>query len=436
MTDQELILKRKKRRMKRIRKLVFTSVITCLILVSSTYAWFIGMQEVNVESFEVEISTADSLLLSLNGKDWTKDLSFARSNLDEKSYTVDKDVNGNVVTKPAFHWPQYKGWGLFPLSSVGDMDSTVSRMKLYEKASVATTYGGYRLLSSRVNNYGKATLPGERIQDGYVAFDLFIKNSSGTQYIQDLNIEDEEPIYLTTNSFVGVGNNGVAGHGVENSVRLAFAQIGRVNGFNNNEETIQDITCSNTGEKSSIDYTTGICRNASIWEPNDLLHEEVSIKWYNKVCRQRIGEDTDLEESYDRTKLCMPVKNGKYSKTYAIYDKVESSDNIDVYDGDDYNTYPVTGDKGVVEFDYFTDTEKLFKGTLRPEFMLLAPNSITKVRVYIYIEGQDIDNFDYSSEGRQIKISFGFSKERLTTEDINYNGPELPEDVYPNTATE
>ena len=431
MTEDELRKKKKKRHKKRIRKLIFTTVVSCLILISSTYAWFIGMQEVNVEPFEIEISSADSLLLSLNGNDWDKTISFSRADLEQKSYSITKTVDGEEVSEYSFNWPTYKGWGLVPLSSVGEMDSTVSRMKLFEKAGVSTTAGGLRLLSSRVNNYGAPMRPGEKAQDGYVAFDLFIKNFSGTNYIQELNILDEEPIYLTTNSSVGVGDNGVQGHGVENSVRVAFAQIGRVNGYNTNSETIQKISCDNGTDKNSIDYITGICRTAQIWEPNDIYHEDVAIKEYDRICRQRIGEDISLDESYDRSKRCNALENLKYSKTYSIFEKITSDMNIDVYDGDDYNGYTVVGDNGLREHDFFTDTEKNYTGTLRPEFMLLAANSITKVRIYIYIEGQDIDNFDFSSEGRQIKVNFGFSKQRLTTEDIEYTGPKLPEDVYP-----
>ena len=64
--------------------------------------------------------------------------------------------------------------------------------------------------------------------------------------------------------------------------------------------------------------------------------------------------------------------------------------------------------------------------------MYLAPNSITKVRVYIWIEGQDIDNYDFAQLGRQISVNFGFTKERFYGEDINYDGADetgLPEDV-------
>ena len=58
--------------------------------------------------------------------------------------------------------------------------------------------------------------------------------------------------------------------------------------------------------------------------------------------------------------------------------------------------------------------------------MTLAPNSITKVRVYVFIEGQDIDNYDFASLGKKISVNFGFTKERYNGEDINYEGTPIP----------
>ena len=62
-------------------------------------------------------------------------------------------------------------------------------------------------------------------------------------------------------------------------------------------------------------------------------------------------------------------------------------------------------------YPYFTDTMKNLEGVNRPQFISLAPNSITKVRVYVYIEGQDVDNYDFASLGKKISINFGFTKE-------------------------
>mgnify|MGYP006969192973 CR=1 FL=1 len=68
----------------------------------------------------------------------------------------------------------------------------------------------------------------------------------------------------------------------------------------------------------------------------------------------------------------------------------------------------------------------------RPEFFYLAPNSVTKVRVYVYLEGQDVDNYDFASLGKKIQVSFGFTKERYYGEDVKYDDDDtatLPDDV-------
>ena len=67
-------------------------------------------------------------------------------------------------------------------------------------------------------------------------------------------------------------------------------------------------------------------------------------------------------------------------------------------------------DYKLVEYDYFTDTEKLKRGMDRPEFMTLAPNSITKVRVYIWLEGQDVDCINYASHGGGVTVNIGLVK--------------------------
>ena len=76
---------------------------------------------------------------------------------------------------------------------------------------------------------------------------------------------DEEAIYLTTDSAVKVasaGAGGVANTGIENSVRVAFAQIGRVAGTTTDVAKITGINCNADAESkpSIVNGTTGICR--------------------------------------------------------------------------------------------------------------------------------------------------------------------------------
>ena len=114
---------------------------------------------------------------------------------------------------------------------------------------------------------------------GYVAFDLFIKNLSGNEYYTENNVLNEEAIYLTPESEVKVNAAGLEGDtaniensGIENSVRVAFAQIGRVKSTQP-ETAITGITCTTAGD------VTGICDDVhtQIWEPNDTKHVQNAI---------------------------------------------------------------------------------------------------------------------------------------------------------------
>ena len=103
----------------RVKRLIVFCALTAIILTVTTYAWFIGMRTVNVSSFDIEIAVTDSLLLSLDGKKWDTTVSISKEDLEDVSYPG--------------HTNSWGGKGLLPMSSIGEMDSSVSRMKLFEK---------------------------------------------------------------------------------------------------------------------------------------------------------------------------------------------------------------------------------------------------------------------------------------------------------------
>lgn len=380
---------------KRIRNLLIVCSLIIILILAATYAWFVGMQAINISGFSVEIASTNGLLLSLNGRLWDTTVSISKDTLDQDSYPD--------------HTNTWGGAGLKPVSTIGEMDNTSSRLKLYEKTSLMNTKGGYRLLSSQINNLAKE-------QDGYLVFDLFIKNLSGTDYNTEWGAKDEEAIYLLSSSEVGIGSAGRENTGIENSVRVAFAQVGRVVATTTNPYEITGITCS------SNSLVTGICRTAQIWEPNDTAHVANAISWYNKSCSKRTGADVLAKGSYNGN--CKPITDGKGYDTYVVSGKITSDDGVNIYDGEDYNGYSSSGSK-LKAYNCFTDSDKIKTGTDRPTFMTLAPNSITKVRVYVYIEGQDIDNYEYSMIGKMVSVGFGFTKQRFVETDIEYDGPDL-----------
>lgn len=394
--------KKANRRTRKIKNLVLICTFSSIMFIVTTYAWFIGMRTVNVSSFDVSIATTDSLLLSLDGKKWDTTVNINGTNYNDPSVVYEGNANS---------WS--KG-GLIPMSSVGDMDSDSSRMKLFEKASLTMTAGGYRLMASQVKN-NKATIPGYDWQydeaKGYVAFDLFVKNFSGQEYYVENNEKNEEAIFLTTDSAVTIAADGVVDSGIENSVRVAFAQIGRVSAKTMDPATITAITCDDNTN------VTGICRTAKIWEPNENIHVEGALQHYTASCSKRTGANVFTAGAYT-SEACGTFETDDEIPTYAIQKEITDGTLVDIYDGTSFNGYSehVGSGKYLNDVATFTDTDKKKAGNERPELLTLAPNSITKIRVYIYIEGQDIDNNDLASIGKKISVAFGFTKDRFDYE--------------------
>ena len=413
---------RLERRRKKAEKMIFAIGITAVVFVVATYAWFIGTTQVLVNSFTLSVKSGDGLSISITGDpgSFSNEVTISQEILEElltTEYTADAG-NRN-------YWDDY---GLVPVSTVGQIDKEGSNIVMYNKTSVSSLTGGYRLRADVLNH----EQPDRR---GYVAFDLFLKNTSGDGYTDGYNFAEEEGIYLLHDSFAhlviagaGGGEEGgedpeepavpLGGDGIENSVRVAFVQIGRVS-KDASKALAQGITC-NEGESPTSGvtglcdehpetigeetYTNGLGFTWNIWEPNHTQHNDLSKAHLDLICRVRTNESTYTSD------LCVEDwDSAGYLTTYAIKDTIESSFNVNIYDG--LNSF--TGSSDYLQaMDYFTDDDKMAGDP--DELFYLAPNSVTKLRVYIYLEGQDIDNYDLGTYGKDIEIMFGFTKDKYS----------------------
>ncbi len=411
---------------KKIQNILIFAGFSAIILMVSTYAWFIGLQEVVVSEFEVEIASTDNLLVSLNGLEWGETIKITEGDWD--AYNDTTPSPSQVYTGHRNSW----GNGLKPISTVGNVALATSNLELFERGSYTHSGGGFRLVADQLDN----NLTGQTSTevDGYVAFDLFIKNNTGAQYIEDYNPSDEEDIYLLTDSAVSVaeagsldadgndlGYTGVADTGIENSVRVAFAQIGRVSGDSEDGTLIGGISCGTSiGDDSRGTGVTGICEPAQIWEPNETKHEQNAIDWFTAYCDNRDADNAGASVYTDTAcQVSTPAGLAAFTDnleldTWVVNSEITSADRFDIYDG--HNTF--TPISKVTNVDTFTDAEKMVTGNDREAFMTLAPNSITKIRVYVYLEGNDLDNMDLSAAGKQILVNFGFTKQKFTEADF------------------
>ena len=223
-------MKRNRNQEKRVKKLILTTGLFAVLLVASTYAWFIGMEKVAVTAFDVKIKAIDGLALSIDGDKFGESVTINKANYKTAFTTNNQNVWGDLI----------------PMSSIGIVNNTTSKLVMYEKASLTASDGGYRIMASQVQNTAS------KEAEGYFAFDLFIKNLSGQEYYTNYNELNEEAIYLTTDSSVKVAaagattigdEEGVEGTGIENSVRVGFAQIARVKADVTSQDTITGLTC-------------------------------------------------------------------------------------------------------------------------------------------------------------------------------------------------
>lgn len=432
LENNEISLKKvskNKRKTRKIALLFLLTGITAVLLVVETYAWFIGLTTIKVEDFQIGVSTDDSFKMSLDGEDWDTTLTISKENVITNGYE-------GHTNKWVDDYDASTGLGgLIPISTAGEADDTnYGRLKLFGKSSMTATGGGFRLIADPIDN--KTSGEGE----GYLVFDLFIRNGTGTDYIADYNRADDEAVYLTAESTVTVEKAGTVtdDYGLANSVRVAFVQIARTASAGADAGKAAELTCSSTGNEGS----TSLCKEAGnvvIWEPNHDKHHASLVTYFNNVCKTKTaGEGVGSPFVYggtDGTTACTPVKGEgsnpntaltatSHVPTYVVSNKIKSDDKVDIYDGLNGYTGTVGGESDtlLVESETFTDADKNTTGAARKPFFYLAPNSITKIRVYIYLEGQDVDNYDLISNGSKVKINFGFTKDQWNMADTGATG--------------
>ena len=410
MTDKKIKRKKTQSYKGRIIFLFFLVGITTVLLIRGTYAWFVGMDPISIDEFQIDIFSRDSLELSLDGNNWSTELDLTKDAIMGTAKHGFKAYTGHTNM-----WPS-GDVGLIPLSSIGESDPAANgRLILYGKSDIAATGGGYKFVSTRINNYGTSSNNQLVLeQDGYIAFDLFIKNGEGVDYISTYNQKDDEALYLATDSKVTAVSSGEESAGIENSLRLAFVQIGRIATNGATSGDVAEIGCSSLESGSGL-KNTSLCNQPNstiIWEPNETIHYDKMIEHFNKTCKTRKVYNGSTGYSYGSD--CIPLKQGEAVKTFAIAKNISTSNYVDAYDG--LNGFMPVGegenDGFLKETVTFTDKMKSTTGEDRPVFMYIAPNSITKVRVYIYLESQDVDSYDLTSLGKTIKFQFGFTKDQ------------------------
>lgn len=376
--------KRTKASKQRLNNLLILLVLTAVLLIMSTYAWFTANRTVNIDSIDVKVSTSSGLQISADGIDWKTVLT--KADLSDAYNTYPGAVN---------QLPE----NMAPVSTALDLDGNKLAMFYGNVAADmqtgSPTYGEYVLKSIKtasgltdesaaINGVDKTgehdshliTTKGEYDKGYYIAFDVFIKSgNAASEFYMSGNINEVEP----------TGNKDAQGNeiyttvtdekGIANAARVALIQGG------------------NTGASDTTDNIQALPTNGTtmMWEPNSDFHTTHGID--NGLA---LGWITGghLANTPDQPVVPYSGIKDEFDTPVLLKNATEATD--------------------PAKFKVTTPTWTTKKAETKPSLAMpvvdgtALANGITKYRIYMWVEGQDIDCENFAS-GTYLQYNLSFS---------------------------
>ena len=329
-------MKRHEKRSLRLKYLLIILLLTAIVFISSTYAWFTTNKTVTVSTIDVNVQTVTGIQISVDGINWKSTVN------KEELLAASTTYSANINTIPSKLEPVSTALGL----NNGELEMFYGVVK----ADDAT--GLYKLTA--VPDAAKTN------STHYIVFDIFLKT---TQKI------DAGNLYLTSNS--GASCNGTS-VGLENASRIAFIKQGNVP----DGSIASDIQALKTSDVSDI----------YLWEPHYTSHTAAAVahasSTYGITTTTSMSNNTLIPYSGIAKQVDDPGVN--------LGDATEAKD----------------GENG--RFKVVTPTYKTETGTTQNTPIFGLDAGITKLRVYMWIEGQDVD-CENNASGTDLQFNLKFT---------------------------
>ena len=363
--------RRTEKSQKKSKMIFLIIIIAALISITGTYAWFSSQRDVEIVGFKINVEIAENLEISLDGETWTHSI-----NIEDmrQFYGTYKDDDTATVAYQAVKdkHRNYVPTELLPVSTVGTVEDgnlvfvsgeiEEKKLKEIEQCSEEDITVGSTILSKE----------GKNSKHPYLVFDMYLRNLSNLKKPGETDL-----LQLRAGSIATAANPNT---GLEYSVRVGLVQYGDA------------IDLLSTGEQARNIEPDGN-EAVAIWEPNYRLHTQYIVNNDERI--------TDVIQQID---------------TYAIKETAtEIEDSTDTTNSSLYNVYTnkVEQAEDVENQDLGTLQATTLKQTDGETNMSLTPNTITKVRCYIWLEGQDPDCVNLSSLGEELIVTLKLEKPKV-----------------------
>ena len=362
---------KKNKKKSEMNAMFFIILLALVIFIISTYAWFSTQRNVSITNLNGTVEVAEGLEISLDAENWSNGLVLG----DEEGQLdiIDDAYEGNHNIKPT---------EMLPVSTLGLAGSNrTDLLMLRGTLNNSIQLNNIQKMDEKETNSEMTTYP------GYFAFDVFLKNSSRQDDLDDtlqLNYDSSLEIMETEKSATGL----------QNTARVAFAKYAGTSDTMADAATILKETAG-IGVGGSPVYITDV----AIWEPNSNDHVEYVVQNNNKVTG--VGANFNATTQMD---------------TYALTDSSEGQSIADIYKWDGSERYLQkqnvlqTTKTSTEDYSIAEGVQNLVSTSDGTTDFGIAPNKICRLRIYVWLEGQDVDCINYASHGGGVKVNIGLVK--------------------------
>ena len=362
---------KKNKKKSEMNAMFFIILLALVIFIISTYAWFSTQRNVSITNLNGTVEVAEGLEISLDAQNWSNGLVLGEE--EGQLDIIDNAYAGNKNLKPS---------EMLPVSTLGQVSGQQQDLQMLRgKITNSIQLSDIKAMVETESNPDSDTFP------GYFAFDVFLKNSSKQDELDDV-------LQLNYDSSLEIMETDKSSTGLQNTARVAFAKYNGTSDVMADQATILKETAG-IGVGAGTSYITDV----AIWEPNSNDHVDYIVQNNNKI--------TGAGASFNAT---------TQMDTYALKSTSIGQTIADIYkwDGTESNlskqnvlqtTKTSTEDYSIAE-----GVQNLVSTTDGSTTFGIAPNAICRIRIYLWLEGQDVDCINYASHGGGIKVNIGLVK--------------------------
>lgn len=369
-----------------LRAMFFIILIALVMFIISTYAWFSTQKNVSITNLSGTVEVAEGLEISLDAENWSNGIALGTE--EGQLSIIDDAYTGHHNLSPS---------EMLPVSTLGLVSGGQTDLKMLRgKITNSKELSEIKSMVESETTTTSSTYP------GYFAFDVFLKNSSK-------NTDQDDVLQLNYDSSLEILEAEKSATGLQNTARIAFAK------YNGTADVMADqATILKNTAGIGVNAATSNITDVAIWEPNSNDHVEYIVQNNNKITWSAADSTAYATKQLGNGSKGFDLNT--QMPTYALKESSIGNTIADIYkwDGSETNLQKQntlqTTKKSESDYTIKEGVRNLVSATDGKATFGIAPNAICRLRIYLWLEGQDVDCINYASHGGGVKVNIGLVK--------------------------